>query len=330
MKPCTYTVCSAPPEHGAPVWCSIVFPNPAHLPSPSTTSRIPPPICISFNPPTPSPPANVHDPTSSRTPVRQPANEIHRPDPASRRHNQRSLLLRCKPAPPATAHHAHAPSARSQATVQRLTPKSPSSSHFPHPTLVHSLATPVSPICSTPLQPHDASMPNRLQTQLPITDPVADPASGGESQPSDPPAPSADEHPDLDGDTSPWPTIPRASSIHGSSSHLQPRTPSAAAGDAPWPAMPEPITTPATPLPCVAADSTSLPQSPMPASSPCPEPTATIDPSRTRWPHTHHGCHLSIRLHSINPSAAHIRFKAGEVESLGRLARRRLSRTFNN
>ncbi|KAL6013480.1 hypothetical protein ACLOJK_003978 [Asimina triloba] len=29
----SYTVCSAPPEHGAPVWCSIVFPNPTHLPS---------------------------------------------------------------------------------------------------------------------------------------------------------------------------------------------------------------------------------------------------------------------------------------------------------
>ncbi|KAL5977655.1 hypothetical protein ACLOJK_039183 [Asimina triloba] len=26
-----YTVCSALPEHGAPVWCSIIFPNPAHL-----------------------------------------------------------------------------------------------------------------------------------------------------------------------------------------------------------------------------------------------------------------------------------------------------------
>ncbi|KAL5986833.1 hypothetical protein ACLOJK_015167, partial [Asimina triloba] len=33
-----YTVCIAPPEHGAPVWCIIVFPNPTHLPSPAASS----------------------------------------------------------------------------------------------------------------------------------------------------------------------------------------------------------------------------------------------------------------------------------------------------
>ncbi|KAL5979055.1 hypothetical protein ACLOJK_018952 [Asimina triloba] len=32
------TVCIAPSEHGAPVWCSIVFPNPTHLPSPAALS----------------------------------------------------------------------------------------------------------------------------------------------------------------------------------------------------------------------------------------------------------------------------------------------------
>ncbi|KAL6002248.1 hypothetical protein ACLOJK_034178 [Asimina triloba] len=53
---------------------------------------------------------------SSCTPVRQPANEIHRPDPPS----ERSLLLRCKPAPLAIAHHAHAPSARASSNGQQI------------------------------------------------------------------------------------------------------------------------------------------------------------------------------------------------------------------
>ncbi|KAL5978812.1 hypothetical protein ACLOJK_018707 [Asimina triloba] len=35
-----YTVCITPPEHGAPVWCSIVFPNPTHLPSPVASSAV--------------------------------------------------------------------------------------------------------------------------------------------------------------------------------------------------------------------------------------------------------------------------------------------------
>ncbi|KAL5975380.1 hypothetical protein ACLOJK_019702 [Asimina triloba] len=39
-----YTVCSTPPEHGAPVWCSIIFPSSAHLHLLRTGQ--PAPICI--------------------------------------------------------------------------------------------------------------------------------------------------------------------------------------------------------------------------------------------------------------------------------------------
>ncbi|KAL6004687.1 hypothetical protein ACLOJK_005242 [Asimina triloba] len=69
-----------------------------------------------------------------------------------------------------------------QATVQRLTPKSPSSSHFPHPTL--------SSINGPLIQPR-SSHPTHLLLQ-----------------------PTSIKHPDLDGDTSLWPTIPSASVLH--------------------------------------------------------------------------------------------------------------------
>ncbi|KAL5985837.1 hypothetical protein ACLOJK_027826 [Asimina triloba] len=97
-RPATgYTVYSDPPEHGAPVWCSIIFPNPAHLhlfsyagsqhrPSPITV----PPSAISPDPAASTHPIHGHDPSdaqpseSGQPPIfaihhrsRLPGNQLH-------------------------------------------------------------------------------------------------------------------------------------------------------------------------------------------------------------------------------------------------------------
>ncbi|KAL6002497.1 hypothetical protein ACLOJK_034430 [Asimina triloba] len=78
------------------------------------------------------------------------------------------------------------------------------------------------PSSSTPLPPEPVGHGPAANTQIVVFLPFSPsdavqhqwPTDPAESQPSDPPAPSADEHPDLDGDTSPWPTIPSASVLH--------------------------------------------------------------------------------------------------------------------
>ncbi|KAL6000916.1 hypothetical protein ACLOJK_006643, partial [Asimina triloba] len=177
-------------------------------------------------------------------------------------------------------------------------------------------------------------------------------------QPSDPPAPSADEHQasrsrwryismahdsERQRPPSPWSFAlpPDLVSRNRSAIAIQPHasiTMSRADGQHLCPNRP-PHAQPTSPSPTInPSTASSVRQTHLhlamskPSSNVHEQLTTTSTHQQPRWPHdpTVHdfgpATHVPLKWKQANQ----IRFKAGEVESLGRLARRRLSRTFNN